>query len=148
VFDLTLHLLKEAALHFPYLPAAQAGDMYMVARAVAFVKMLLTVDVKKIKFVDQAHLLEHVECAIDGDTMNLRVDTLCALENCAGVEVALGAVHHLKQDAALASEAHSALGKSGLQPAGGVVSVDTLTTGNSLCVGRSHVKYRRTKSSR
>jgi hypothetical protein len=148
VFNLTLHLLEEAAFHFPYFPAAQAGDMDMIARAVAFVKMLLTVDVKKVELVNQAHFFKHVEGAIDGDAVNLRVDALRPLEDCAGIEMALGAVHHLKQDAALAREAHSALGESGLQSAGRVVSVDTLTTGNSLCVGRSHVKYRGTKSSR
>jgi hypothetical protein len=135
LLDLTLHLLEETALHFPYLPATQASNMDVVARAVAFVKMLLTVDVEKVEFVDQAHFLEHVERAINGDAMDLRIDALRALENGAGVEMALGTVHYLKKDTALARETDPALRKSGLQAAGGSVRVDALAAGNSLCVG-------------
>ena len=67
--------------------------------------------------------------------MDLRINTLRSFENGSGVEVALGAIHHLKQDAALAREPNSSLGKSGLEAAGGGMRINALATGNSLCVG-------------
>jgi hypothetical protein len=135
LLDLTLHLLEEAALHFPDLPAAQARDVNVVARAVALVKMLLAVDVEKIQLVYQSHFLEHIQCAVNGDAVDLRIDALRAFENRSGVEMALGVVHHLEKDAALAREADSALGKSGLKTPGCGVGVDAFTAGNALCVG-------------
>jgi hypothetical protein len=135
LLDLTLHLLEEAALYFPYFPTSQAGDMNVVARAVAFVKMLLAVDVEKIQLINQPHFLEHIQRAVNGDAVDLRINLLRALENGARVEMPLGAVHHLKQDAALASEPDAPLRKSGLKTAGGSMRIDSLATGNALCVG-------------
>ena len=54
VRDLAFELLEEIAFHFPHLPTAQAGDMNVVARAVAFVVVAVAVNVQQIELVKQA----------------------------------------------------------------------------------------------
>jgi len=102
VGDLTFQLLEEAGFKFTDFAAAQAGDVNVVARTVGFVVMLIAPEVQEIEFVDQAMALQEIEGAIDGDAMDVRIDALGALEDFVGGEVALGAVHHLEKDAALA----------------------------------------------
>jgi len=95
-------LLEEVGFKFADFAATQAGDVNVVARAVGFVIMLIAAEMQEIEFVDQAMALQEIEGAIDGDTMDVGIDALGALENFVGGEVALGAVHHLEEDAALA----------------------------------------------
>jgi hypothetical protein len=123
IFDLTLELFEKRAFHFPDLAAAQAGYVDVVAETMAFVVVLIAMDVEQVELVNQAVALEHVERAIDGDAVNARIDLLRQLENRPGVQVPLGIIHHLKQDAALAREAYAALGEGGLQAAGTGVGV-------------------------
>jgi len=104
--------------------------MDVIAGSVAFVVVLVAVNVEQVELVDQAVFFEHVERAVDGDLVDARVDLLGAIEQRAGVEVALGLVHHLNQDAALAREANSPLGERGTQAA--VVSVDSLAAGDAM----------------
>ncbi len=91
--------------------------MDVIARAVAFVEMLIAAQVQQIELIDQAVALEQIERAVDGDAMDARIEFLRAIEDGAGIEVALGVVHHLEHDFSLARQAHAALGR-GL-PAGG-----------------------------
>jgi len=102
VSDLTFQLLEEAGFKFADFATAQAGDVNVVARTVCFVIMLIAAEMQEIEFVDQAMALQEIEGAIDGDAMDVRIDALGALEDFVGGEVALGAVHHLEKDAALA----------------------------------------------
>ena len=95
----------------------------MVARAMTFIKMLLTVDVEQVELVDEPELLKHVECSVDGDAVDAGVHLLRALENGAGVQMALGVVHHLKQDATLACEADAAFRESRLKASTGHVGI-------------------------
>ena len=95
----------------------------MVAGAMTFIEMLLTVDVEQVELVDEPKLLQHVECSIYGDAMDPGVHLLRAFENGAGVQMALGVVHHLKQDAALAREADTAFRESRLKASTGHVGI-------------------------
>ena len=120
--------------------AFQAGHVDVVAGAVAFVEMLVSTEVQKIEFVDEAVALEQVQSAINGDTMNARVDFLGAFQNGAGVEVAFGIVHDFEQDFSLAGKANAALFEGGLEAAGALVRVDALAGGDSMCGGGGHVR--------
>ena len=102
VGNLTLQLLEEAGLEFADFAAAQAGDVDVIARAVGFVVMLIAAEMQEVEFVDQAMALQEIEGAIDGDAMDAGIDALGALKDFVGGEVALGAVHDLEEDAALA----------------------------------------------
>ena len=117
LLDLTLQLLKQPAFNFPYLSAAQAGDVNVIARTMAFVIVLVAADVEQVKLVNQAEPLEHIQSAVDGDAVNAGIDFLGAIENGAGVQMLLGVIHHFEEDAALASDANPALGESGLKTA-------------------------------
>ena len=83
--------------------------MDVIARAVAFVEVLVAAQVEQVELVDQAVALEHVQGAVDGDAMDARVEFLRAIQDGAGIEVALGIVHDLEQDFSLARQAHAAL---------------------------------------
>src|SRR2546422_3099887 len=65
--DLTLKLLKQAALELADFTAAQASDVDVVAGAVAFVVVLVAADVQHVQLVDQAVALEQVQGAIHSD---------------------------------------------------------------------------------
>ena len=137
-FDLFFQLLEERAFYFPYFSAAQTGDVNVVAQAVAFVIVLVAANVEKVKLVDEAVALEHIERAIDGDAMDVRIDFLGAFENGSGVEVLVGVVHDLNENAALSSEANFLGRESGLQAAGTLMSVDPFATGNALSAIERH----------
>ena len=103
VFDLLLQLLEESAFHFSNFSATQTGDVNVIAQAVAFVIMLIAADMEQVKLVNQADALEHIERAIDGDAMDVRIDFLGAFENGSGVQVLVSMVHDLDENTALAS---------------------------------------------
>jgi hypothetical protein len=131
-FDLLFELLEEGAFYFPYLAAAQAGDVNVVAQAVAFVIVLIAADVEKVKLVDEAVALEHIQCAIDGDAMDVGIDFLGAFEDGSGVEVLIGIVHNLDENAALTGETDFFGRECGLQAAGTLMSVDSFATRDAL----------------
>jgi hypothetical protein len=134
-FDLLFKLFVNFGFKFADGAALQAGDVDVVARTVAFIKMLVAAQVQKIEFVDQAVALQQVERAINGDAMNARIDFHGAVEDRAGVEVALGAVHDLENNSALAREADAAFGEGFLKAAGTRVGVDAFAGGDSMCGG-------------
>ena len=109
--------------------------MDVIARAVAFVEVLVAAQVEQVELVDQAVALEQVEGAVDGHAVDARIEFLRAIENGAGVEVALGVVHDFEQDFSLARQAHAALFEGLLQAAGALVGVDALAGGDSMCGG-------------
>ena len=105
----------------------------MIARAVAFVEVLIAAEVQEVELIDQAIALEQIEGAIDRDTMDAGIDFLRAFEDGASVQVAFGVVHDLEQDFPLPGETHAALFKCGLQTARALVRVDAFAGGDSMC---------------
>ncbi len=106
--DLALELLEKVAFDLANLPAAQAGDVNVVAGAMAFVVVAVTMNVEQIELIEQAVALEHFERAVDGDAMNPRIDFLGAFEDGVGGQVLFGLVHDLEQYAPLPRESHAA----------------------------------------
>src|SRR6266852_4149207 len=129
--DLVLELLEQAALELAHLATAQASDVDVVAGAVAFVVVLVAADVQQVELVDQPVALEQIESPIDGDAVHPRVDALRPAEDGAGIEVPLGAIHHLQQDAPLASQPHTAVFERRLQLARPGIGVDSFARGNA-----------------
>lgn len=118
----------------------------MVARAVAFVEMLVATEVQEIEFVDEAVALEQVESAINRDSMDAGIDFLRAFKNGAGIEVAFGVVHYFEENFSLAREAYAALFEGGLKAAGALVRVDALASGDSMCGCGGHDSFSRRRN--
>ncbi len=125
--DLLLELFVEAGFEFADFAATETGDVDVISRAVSFVVMAVTAEMEKIKFVDEALPLEEVDGAVDGDEVDVMVDVLGPFEDLVDVEMLLGAVHDLEDDAALACEPDAALAQGLLEMAGGVCGIDALT---------------------
>lgn len=109
--------------------------MNVVARAVAFVKMLVAAQVEEVEFVNQAIALEQIQSSVDSYAVHPGIEFLRAFEDRSGIEVAFGAVHYAKQDFSLARQADAALFQGFLQTAGAFMGVDAFSGRDSMCVG-------------
>ena len=132
VGNLFFQLFVQAGFEFADLAAAEAGDVDVVARTVGFIVVAVAAEVEEIEFVDEAFFFEEVDGAVDGDEVHGGVHFLGALEDLVDVEVLLGGVHDLEDDAALASEANSLFAESFLEMAGGFGRVDALAGGDAM----------------
>jgi hypothetical protein len=130
--DLLLELLVEAGFKFADFAAAEAGDVDVIAGAVGFVVMAIAAEVEEIELVDETFFFEEVDGAVDGDEMDFGADFLRAIEDLIDVEVLLGGVHDLEDDAALASEADAALAEGVLEMADGFGGVDAFAGGDAM----------------
>ncbi len=113
--------------------AFQAGDVDVIAGPVAFIEMLVAAQVEQIQLIDQAVAFEKIDGAVDGHAVDAGIELLRAIENGAGVEMALGVVHDLEEDFSLARQAHAAFCEGLLQAAGALMGVNALSGGNSMC---------------
>jgi hypothetical protein len=138
--DLILKLFVEARLEFANLATAEAGDVDVVARAVGFVVVAITAEMKKIELVDEALFLEKVDGAVDGDEMDFRTDFLGALEDLIHVEVLLGVIHDLEDDTALTGKANALLAKGFLERTGGLGGVEAFTGRDAMGWSSGHGK--------
>ena len=112
--------------------------MNVVARAVGFVVVTIASKVQQVKLVNEALLLQQVDRAVDGDEVNFRADFLSAIEDLINVEVLLGSVHDLKNDAALASKTNTALTQGVLKMAGGFGSVNAFAARDAVRWSSGH----------
>lgn len=108
--DLLFQLLIEAAFKFADFAATEAGDMNMVARPVTFVVVAIAAQMQQIQFVDEALFLEQVDGAVYGNQVNAGINFLRTGEDLIDVQVLLGGVHDLQDDATLLGHAQTALG--------------------------------------
>ena len=138
LFDLLHEFFVEEGFEFADFSAFQAGDVDVVARAVALVEVLVAPKVQQVELIDEAVALEQIKSSVDGDTMHAGIDFLRSFENGAGVQVAFGVVHDLQQDFSLAGEAHATFFQRGLQAAGARVRVDAFAGGDSMCSWGGH----------
>ena len=130
--NLALQFFVQLAFELANLTASYTSDVNMVARAVALVKVAIAPQVKKVELVNQSLALEQIECAIDGDTRDARINFLSALEDFISVEVPSGGFHYLQKYSPLARETNSARTKLVLKPSGGFV-IDALPGGYAVC---------------
>ena len=130
--DLFFELFVETGLEFADLAAAKAGDVDVVARAVGFVVVAIAAKVEEIEFVNETFFFEQVDGAVDGDEMDFGADFLGAVEDLINVEMLLGGVHDLEDDAALARETNAALTQRLLEMAGGDRDIDAFAAGDAM----------------
>jgi len=104
----------------------------MVAGAVSFVIVAIAAKVEEIELVDETFFLEEVDGAVDGDEVDFGIEFLGALEDLVDVEMLLGGIHDLEDDAALAGEAEAALAEGVLEMAGGSGGVDAFSAGDAV----------------
>jgi len=136
--NLLLELLVEARFEFADLAAAETGDMDVIAGAVSFVVVAVAAKVEEIEFVDEALAFQEIDGAVDGNEVYFGVDFLGAIEDLIDVEMLLGGIHDLEDDAALAGEADTTVTKSVLEMALGGGGVDALAGGNAMCRSGRH----------
>jgi len=129
--DLLFELLVKAGFEFADFAAAETGDMDMVAGAVSFIVVAVAAEMQEVKFVDEAFFFEEVDGAVDGDEMNFRINLLSAFEDLIDVEMLLGGIHDLEDDAALAGKTNAALTESILEMARRGSGVDAFASGNA-----------------
>jgi hypothetical protein len=87
---------------------------------------------QQIEFVDQAMFFEEINGAVNGNEVNVGVCLLCALEDLIHVEMLLGVVHHLQNDAPLSRKPNPQPPDGLLQSAGSFGGVKAFTTGNPV----------------
>ena len=129
--DLFFELLVEARFEFADFAAAETRDMNVIAWAVGFVVVAIAAKMEKIEFIDEALALEEIDGAVNGDEVDFRINFLGALEDLVDVEMLLGGIHDLKNDATLAGDTNAALAQGGLEMAGGLGRVDAFSGGDA-----------------
>jgi hypothetical protein len=136
--DLLFELLVETGFEFADFAAAETGDVDVIARAVGFVVMAIAAEVEEVELVDEALPFEEVDGAVDGDEMDFGIDFLGAFEDLVDIEMLLGRIHDLENDAALARKTNAALAEGVLEMAGGFGGVDTFAAGDPTRWGGGH----------
>ena len=138
--NLLLQVFVEFAFEFTDSSALNAGDVNVIARAVAFVVMTMPSKMEKVQLVDQSVVFEQFERAIDGYTGNFGVDRLSLLQDFGRVHMADRRFNYLNHDAALTRETNAPGAKLALKLARRFMNVDAFACGDAVCGGRRHLK--------
>ena len=107
--NLLLELLVKAAFKFPHLAATEARYVNVVPRAVALVVVPVTAQVQQVELVDKPLFFEKIDGAVDSYQMHVGFDFPSAFQNLVYIQMLLGSVHHLEDDAPLPRESNPAL---------------------------------------
>jgi hypothetical protein len=99
---------------------------------VGFIIVAIPTKMEEVELVDEAFLFEEIDGAVDGDQVDGRVHLLGAGEDLIDVEMLLGVVHDLENDAALAGEADAFGAKSFLQAACGLGGIKAFAGGDTM----------------
>ena len=94
---------------------------------------------QQIQLVDQPLLFKKIDRAVDGDEVNTGIDFLRSLEDLIHVQMLLGVVHHLQDDAALAGHADAAGSHRLLNLTGCFGGIEALAGGNPMGRRCSHL---------
>jgi hypothetical protein len=116
--NLAFQAVEKVAFKFRDLAAAEAGHMDMIALRTSFVKMLFSLHVHEVEFVDETMSLEQMKRAIYRDAVHFWVDALRTAQNLAGIEMLLGSLNHAEYSAALTGHAQTAGHEFGLEASG------------------------------
>ena len=135
--NLRFQILVKLRFEFADPAAADARDVNVIARAVAFVIVAMAAEMKQVKLVDEAVIFQQVHRAIDRDARDIGIDFLRALEDFFGVHVARGAFENLDQHHALARQTNAARFDFALKMAGRFVFVDAFAGGRTMRERRS-----------
>ena len=116
--DLSLQTVEEITFKLEYFSAAKAGHVQVIALRAALVKVLFSLEVHEIEFVDESVALEQFQRAIDGHAVDFGIEIASFTEQLTGIEMLLGGFDHAENDAALPGHANAAGHEFGLQAAG------------------------------
>jgi hypothetical protein len=108
VGDLRFQILIKLRFKLANFPAANAGDMNVVARTMTLVIVAMTAQMEKIELVNETVILEQVHRAIHRHARDIRIDLLGALEDLFGVHVARRSFEHFHEHHALTREPYAA----------------------------------------
>jgi hypothetical protein len=103
--DLSLQTIEKIAFKFRNLAATEARHMDMVSLWTPLIKMLLTLHVHQVEFVDKPVTLEQSEGPVHGDAVDLGIQPSRPAQQLAGIKMLFGGLDHAQDSAALASHA-------------------------------------------
>ena len=116
--DLALQAIKEVALELGDLAATQARHVDMVALRAPFIEVLLALHVHQVEFINQTVAFEQSERAIDGDSVNARIEAAGLTKNLSSIKVLLGGLHDAENRASLVCHAQTTGHQFGLKASG------------------------------
>lgn len=108
LFDLFAKFVQRLAEKFFHFAAPQANDMRVLLLQARLVEVLVAADVHQVEFVDKTTRLQHLEGAIDSDTVQLRILLLRHQIQPFGVQVLTGFVDQIEQNLSLPGKAYTA----------------------------------------
>src|SRR5713226_3828963 len=106
--------------------------MDVIPRPMRFVVVPVAPQVQQIQLVDQSLLFEEVNRAVSGDEVYASIDFLCPREDLIHVQVLLGVVHHLQDNAALTGHADATGSHRLLKFTSCLGSIEALTSRNPV----------------
>lgn len=106
--------------------------MNVVTRSMTFVVVSIAAQMEQVEFVNETVFFQQVYGAVNRDEVDARIDFLRAFENLVHVEMLLGLVHHLQNDAPLPRQPDAQPPNGLLQPTSGFRGVEPLTGGNPM----------------
>jgi len=106
--DLAFEAVEKIALEFHDLSATKTCHVNVIALRTAFVKMLFSLHVHQIEFVDQSVTLEQAEGAIDGNAVNSGIQFARVAENLRGIQMLLGGFNHNEDGTSLMCQSNAA----------------------------------------
>ncbi len=106
--DLSLKPFEQIALEFHNAATAQTSHMDVVTLRTALVIMLFSLQVHKIKFIDEAMSFEQSQGAVDGYAVNARIKAARMPQDLAGIEMLFSGLDYAENGATLAGHAQAA----------------------------------------
>jgi hypothetical protein len=124
--NLLLQLFVQAALELAHLAAPKAGHVNVVARTVALVIVPVAPQMQQVQFVYKSLFFKEIDRAVDGHEMDARIDFPRPLQNLIHVQMLLGGIHDLEDDAPLPGQPNPALADGLLQFSSGLCGIEAL----------------------
>jgi hypothetical protein len=112
--------------------------MDMISRAMGFVIVTIAAQVQQVQLVNQAMFFEQVDGAIDSDQVHALINFLGTLQDLVHIQMLLGVIHNLQNDAPLPRQANSLRAQRLLQAASGFCGVESFTGRNPVLWGCGH----------
>lgn len=99
--NLAFQAIEKIAFELHDFSAAQAGHVNMVTLWPPLVIMLLALHVHQVEFVHQAMPFEQVQCSIDRDPVDSRINLSGVTQNLRRIQMLFGVFHHAENCPAL-----------------------------------------------
>ena len=116
--DLAFETIEQVTFKFGNFAAAQTCHMNVVALRTALVKVLFTLHVHEVKFVNQSMPFKQFEGTIDGHAIDAGIDLAGLTQYLSGVQVELGSFDDAQDCSPLVGEAKASGRQFGLKISG------------------------------